>query len=187
MHIHHGWNCYWYCTSFCATVDKITLWKHYVAIYQEQNKCICEDVNAVVTEWWILEVLVGLWAVCCNSFPNNTFQSVTKLLQSTPGKSPEATNVHSHSQSFILVLGLTNMFQYTTEHLLGSKWATERQKLKFNKHALELCWQWTTPKPTSSMPQVTRQATWQTGPYNCCYISFRAEDGNWRVWMKHTE
>jgi hypothetical protein len=108
----HGWNCHWYFTSFCATVGKITLWKHYAAIYQEQNKYICEDVNTVMNEWWILEVLVGLRAVCFNSFPHDSFQCVPTLHQSTPGKSPEAINLHSLSQSFILVLGLTNIFQY---------------------------------------------------------------------------
>jgi len=124
----HGWNCHWYFTSFCVTVGKITLWKHYVAIYREQNKCICEDVNAVMTEWWILEVLVGLRAVCCTSFPHDSFQSVPTLHQRTPAISPEAINLHSLSQSFILVLGLTNIFLYTTEHQLVRKWATEGKK-----------------------------------------------------------
>jgi len=124
----HGWNCHWYFTSFCATVGKITLWKQYVAIYQEQNKCIRGDVNAIMTEWWILEVLVRLRAVCCTSFPHNSFQSVPTLHQRTPGKSPEAINHHSLSQSFILGLGLTNIFQYTTEHQLVRKQATERRR-----------------------------------------------------------
>jgi hypothetical protein len=46
----------------------------YLKIYQEHNKCICKDVNAVANEWWILEVLVGLRAVCCTSFPNDSYQ-----------------------------------------------------------------------------------------------------------------
>jgi len=91
-----------------------------------------------MTEWWILEVLVGLRAVCCNSFPHNSFQSVPTLHQRTPGKSPEAINLHSLSQSFILVLGLTNIFQYTTEHQLVWKQARERDRsLKFIKCALK--------------------------------------------------
>jgi len=65
-----------------------------------------------MTEWWILEVLVGLRAMCCTSFPHDSFRSIPTLHQSTPGKSPEAINLHSLSQSFILVLGLTNIFQY---------------------------------------------------------------------------
>jgi hypothetical protein len=102
--------------------------KHYVAIYQEQNKCVCEDVNPVMTEWWILEVLVGWRAVCCTSFSQDSFQSVQTLHQSTPRKSPEAINLHSLPQSFILAPGLTNMFQHTTKQQLVWKQATERNK-----------------------------------------------------------
>jgi hypothetical protein len=163
----HGWKCQWYFTSISATVGKITLWKHYVAIYQEQNKCICEDVNAVMTEWWILEVFAGLRVVCCTSSHPPPPPRFLPLHQSTPGKSVEAINLHLLSQSFILVLGLTNIFQYqwtsVSEETSDRKKDKERDRsLKFNKHALKWCWHWTTLQPTSSMSQGTRHATWQT-------------------------
>jgi len=122
-----GWNCHCNFTCFCATVGKITLWKHYVAIYHEQNKCICEDVNAVMNEWWILEVLVGLRTVCCTSFPHNSFHSVPTLHQSTPGKSPEAIYLHSLSQRYFGAGSDQHISVPMNTNQWGNEWQRERK------------------------------------------------------------